>query len=52
MPGYAREGVVEVGFAGLSLGKGMIGYRRPAGVDLEVARALLADTRTSESPVC
>ena len=76
MPGYARDGVVEVSFAshkqyislyvlkqdvldrhrselaGLSLGKGVIRYRRATDVDLDVVRALLADTYTSASPIC
>jgi uncharacterized protein YdhG (YjbR/CyaY superfamily) len=76
MPGYARNGVVEVSFAshkqyislyvlnqdvldrhrselaGLSLGKGVIRYRRATDVDLDVVRALLADTYTAASPIC
>ena len=76
MPGYARDGVVEVGrashkqyislyvlkhdvlerhrseLAGLSLGKGVIRYRHAADVDLDVVRALLADTHMSENPIC
>ena len=76
MPGYARDGVVEVSFAshkhyislyvlkqdvlerhgselaGLSLGKGVVRYRRATDVDLDVVRALLADTRASASPIC
>jgi uncharacterized protein YdhG (YjbR/CyaY superfamily) len=76
MPGYARDGVVEVSFAshkqyislyvlkqdvldrhrlelaGLSVGKGVIRYRRATDVDLDVVRALLAETYTSASPIC
>jgi uncharacterized protein YdhG (YjbR/CyaY superfamily) len=76
MPSYARDGVVEVGFAshkqyillyvlkqdvlerhrselaGLSLGKGVIRYRRAADVDFDVVRALPAATRTSHDPIC
>ena len=38
--------------AGLGLGKGVIRYRRATDVDLDVVRALLADTYTSASPIC
>jgi uncharacterized protein YdhG (YjbR/CyaY superfamily) len=37
---------------GLSLGKGVIRYRNVADVDLDVVRALLAETQQSENPIC
>jgi uncharacterized protein YdhG (YjbR/CyaY superfamily) len=38
--------------ARLSLGKGVIRYRRATDVDLDVVRALLTDTNSSASPFC
>ncbi len=38
--------------ADLSLGKGVIRYRNVADVDVDIVRALLADTRASENPIC
>lgn len=37
---------------GLSVGKGVIRYREPATIDLDVVRSLLSDTQRSEDPPC
>jgi hypothetical protein len=41
-----------LGVGGLSRGNGVVRYRNVADVDLDVVRALLGDTQTSENPIC
>ena len=39
-------------FAGLSIGKGCIRFRRPEQIDPEVVRALLTDAARDTGPIC